>query len=35
MYYNAIFTININNAHVKPMRHVGARVGPRGATTWP
>ena len=35
MYYNPIFTININNAHVSPMHHVGVRVGPRGAATWP
>ena len=34
MYYNPILRVNIN-MHTLPLRHAGARVGPRGSTTWP
>ena len=35
MYYNPYTYDKYKYAHVSPMRHVGARVGLRGATMWP
>ena len=35
MYYIPTIYININKAHMSPMRHVGVRVGPRGSATGP
>ena len=35
MYYNPYNYDKYKYAHVSPPRHVGARLGPRGAATWP
>ena len=35
MYYNPYTCDKYKYAHVSPLRHVGARVGPRGFATWP